>query len=124
MPDMLVTYADTAVTEAHWHELLAEADDRRIMEAAFATRSEEGDLTTSGRVWHPHVAFPADAWTTLETGPAMPSKRRTPHLHLGSTSEWLRWLRTYVLLWLAGVVFYLLLAAGTFIAGGFLAWSP
>jgi hypothetical protein len=124
MPAMLILHADTAAIEAHRQELLVEASHRRIVDAALRARREERNQTSSGATWHPLVPFPADTWTTPEPDPALPPEHRVPRLHLGSTSEWLRWMRTYVLLWLAGVVFYLLLAAGTFIADGFVSWGP
>lgn len=122
MLNALIADADTSQTDDHRRALTVSLDHRRT--AATATSAPHRQPTPAELAPRRIVALPADPGTAAESGLAATLSHLLERLRLGSADEWLRWMRTYALLWLAGVVFYLLLAAGAFIADGILTWSP
>lgn len=121
MLNALITGADTNQTDDHRRARTGTVDHRR---AAATTNASHRQRTPVAPASRRGVAFPADPWLAAESGPETAPTWRLDRLRLGSADEWLRWIRTYALLWLAGVILYLLLAVGAFIADGFLTVSP
>lgn len=122
LTNALLTHADTTLTDGHRHALTPVAEHQGAV--APLTSAPHRQQTPAEHAPRRIVALPADPGTAAESGLAATLSHLLERLRLGSADEWLRWMRTYALLWLAGVVFYLLLAAGAFIADGILTWSP
>lgn len=122
MTNALLTHADATLTDDHRHALTPVAEHQRTVATLISTPRRL--RTPAEHAPRRDVAVPADPGMAAESGLVSRLSHFLERLRLGSADEWLRWLRTYALLWLAGVVFYLLLAAGAFIADGFLTVSP